>query len=322
VARHYTGGSPRPATTFQVLNEPVYTDYSLPEKFGYKLEDYLRLLETASKAIKAVDPRCRVVGGISAGPRSSLTRAFITKGGLKYVDIFDLHIYDRPHPIEEDEATLSSLEELARKHGGPKPFWITEWGCYAEDDPPTLPLTAGDKSMDACLWPDERAASEHIVKFAAAAFARGARKIFFHEGSCGSINNADAGGVLFEYGGAPRKMYPTIAAFTGLLGTPDEFLKRISDNGLTAYMFRAREKTVVVVWQEAGPPRKLILAQRVAAYDLMGNEIARTTAELGMSPLYLVGGTAQAVEDSLREPAAGKGESVKRKAGETPARKK
>lgn len=44
------------------------------------------------------------------------------------------------------------------------------------------------------------------MKFMAVGFAHGLRKVFFHAGTCGTINNPDASGVLFEYGGAPRKM--------------------------------------------------------------------------------------------------------------------
>ena len=348
VVRRYGHASSHPVTTFQILNEPVYTDYSLPEKFGYSLNDYLRLLQTAARDLKAADPRCLVVGGISANLQSGLTREFVSKGGLKFVDIFDLHIYDRPHPIEQDEAAFKALEELMRKHGGPKPLWITEWGCYAEDDPSVLPLTARDKSMDACLWKDERSASEHIVKFATVAFAHNVRKIFFHAGTCGAINASDPGGVLFEYGGAPRKMLPTISAFTRIVGVPDEFVERISEQGLTAYLFRYREglaapagartiaqpsvgledsspsfrapsspkahekggrmqsasrvsaasasdgkssrykeRLVAVVWQEGDIARKLVLAPKVTAYDLMGNEFPKGGVELGASPIYL-----------------------------------
>ena len=101
-------------------------------------------------------------------------------------------------------------------HGVRRPVWITEWGCYADDDPPTLPPSVGDASMNRCRWPSERAATEHIVKFAAIGFAHGVEKIFFHAGTAGRINGPDAGGVLFEYGGAPRTMYAGIAAFTKL----------------------------------------------------------------------------------------------------------
>ena len=38
--------------------------------------------------------------------------------------------------------------------------------------------------MNRCRWPSERAATEHLVKFAAVTFAHGVRNIFFHAGTC------------------------------------------------------------------------------------------------------------------------------------------
>ena len=299
VARHYEQSRPRAVTHFQILNEPVYTDYALPGKFGYTLADYLRLLEAGSRALHAADPQCRVVGGISANLEAGLTRDFVIQGGLQWVDVFDLHMYDPARPAESFEDSFRSLEELMRVHGGPKPVWITEWGCYADDDPPCLPRSVGDATMNRCRWPSERAATEHIVKFTAVSFAHGARKIFFHAGTCGTINGPDAGGVLFTYGGAPRKMYAGIAVLTRLLGVPDECVKTMHDDGLVAYIFRAKDRAVAIAWCEDGRSRKLKLAPAVQACDIMGNTLSRRDSVLEQAPVYLAGRQVGAVLDSL-----------------------
>jgi hypothetical protein len=295
VARHYGQSRPRPVTHYQILNEPVYTDYALPRKFGYSLADYLRVLETGSRALHAADPQCRVVGGISANLTAGLTRDFVTQGGLQWVDVFDLHMYDAACPAESFEEPFAALESLMRAHGGPKPVWITEWGCYADDDPPCVPQSVGDATMNRCRWPSERAATEHIVKFTAVSFAHGVRKIFFHAGTCGTINEPDAGGVLFEYGGAPRKMYAGVAALTRLLGVPDECVKTVHEDGLVAYVFRVKDRAVAIAWCEAGRSRKLKPSGGVQAYDIMGNTILLKEAVLGESPVYLVGKDEEAV---------------------------
>ena len=188
----------------QVLNEPVYTDYALPRQFGYSVDDYVKLLQVAHEAMKEVDPSVQVVGGISAGLTSGYTREFITKGGLKWCDVVDLHLYDAARPAETYEEPFRALEELMKTHGDVRPIWITEWGCYADDDPPTLPQSFGDATMNRCRWPSERAATEHIVKFAAVGFAHGLRKIFFHAGTAGRINGPDAGGVLLNTEARPH----------------------------------------------------------------------------------------------------------------------
>jgi len=295
VARHYAQSRPRPVTHFQVLNEPVYTDYALPRKFGYTLADYLRVLEAGSRALHAADPQCRVVGGISANLTAGLTRDFVAQGGLRLVDVFDLHMYDPARPAGSFEEPFTALENLMRAHGGPKPVWITEWGCYADDDPPCVPQTVGDATMNRCRWPSERAATENIVKFTAVSFAHGVRKIFFHAGTCGTINGPDAGGVLFAYGGAPRKMYAGVAALTRLLGVPDECVKMVLTDGLAAYVFRVKDRVVAIAWCEAGRSRKLKSAATVQAYDIMGNGLSLKDSVLEESPLYLVGKSPEAV---------------------------
>jgi len=297
--RHYGQARPRAVTHYQILNEPVYTSYALPRQFGYTLNDYLGLLEAAHHDMKAAAPDCRVVGGISAHLDAGLTRDFIIKGGLKFLDILDLHMYDPARDAENFEDSFRSLEELMQKHGGPKPVWITEWGCYADDDPPCLPVSVGDASMNRCRWSSERAAAEHIVKFAAVSFAHGVRKIFFHAGTCGAINGPDAGGVLFEYGGAPRKMYAAVAAATRLLGVPEACVKIVSRDGLEARVFRSGGRIVAVAWCSSGQSRRLQLEPGVTACDLMGNVLPGRETRVGETPVYLIGGQAEKVIVSL-----------------------
>jgi hypothetical protein len=297
--RHYRRSQPQGITHFQILNEPVYTDYALPQKFGYTLDDYLRLLEVAYHAIKTADPQAVVVGGLSANLDSGWTRDFVQRGGLRFVDVFDVHNYDPARPAESFEDSFRSLEALMRVHGGPKPVWITEWGCYADDDPPCVPQTVGDATMNRCRWPSERAATEHIVTFTAVSFAHGVRKIFFHAGTCGSINGADAEGVLFEYGGSPRRMYAGVAALTRLLGVPESCERIVNRDGTCAYFFRTGGQTLAIAWRADDRKKPLKGSEGVLVRDIMGNPIGANGAELSETPVYLVGASADAVERAL-----------------------
>ncbi|HWI58510.1 MAG TPA: hypothetical protein VNZ22_14895, partial [Bacillota bacterium] len=236
----------------------------------------------------AADPQCQVVGGISANLAAGLTRDFVKEGGLRFLDVFDLHMYDTPRPAENYEEPFAELEALMHANGGPKPVWITEWGCYADDDPACQPQSVGDAAMNRCRWTSERAATEHIVKFTAVSFAHGVRKLFFHAGTCGPINSPDAGGVLFEYGGAPRKMYAGVAALTRLLGVPETCVKRLENNGLHAYVFRRQNHAVAIAWAQAAQISKVKLPPGVQAYDVMGNRLSGTELPLTSSPIYLV----------------------------------
>jgi len=162
-----------------------------------------------------------------------------------------------------------------------------------------VPETDGDASMNRCRWPSERAATEHMVKFTAVSFGHGVRKIFFHAGICGTINGPDAGGVLFGYGGAPRKMYAGVAALTRLLGVPDECARTVHDDGLAAYVFRVKDRWLAIAWREGGRSQKLKPARGVEAYDIMGNRLSLKEAVLEQSPVYLAGKPAEAVLAAL-----------------------
>jgi hypothetical protein len=238
-----------------------------------------------------------VVGGLSAGLDAGYTREFIAQGGLKWVDVFDLHMYDAARPAESFDESFRSLAELMRTQGTRKPIWITEWGCYADDDPASLPQSVGDATMNRCRWPNERAATEHIVKFAAVSFAHGVRKIFFHAGTCGPINGSDAGGVLFEYGGEPRKMYAGIAALTRLLGVPKACVAEETENGTHAYIFQSERGHVAIAWADV--PRQLAEVSGVKFYDIMGNERSSAELTLSSSPIYLIGGRPEALLAAL-----------------------
>lgn len=299
VARHYAATPPRGVTHIQVLNEPLYTDYALYRGFGYSLPDYLRLLSVAGRALRQADPNVRIVGGISANLEAGLTRDFVTAGGLRLVDVFDLHMYDPPRPAESYEEPLTDLEKLMAENGGPKPVWITEWGCYADDDPACVPETVGDETMNRCRWPGERQATEHIVKFAAVSFAHDVRKIFFHAGTCAAINAPDAGGVLFEFGGTPRKMYPGISAFTKLLGVPDQFIRSVFQDGIVSYLFRCHDRFVAVAWCEPGAERPLRPLPIVQAFDIMGNRQTADRITITPCPVYLVADTPEPILRTL-----------------------
>jgi hypothetical protein len=153
-----------------------------------------------------------------------------------------------------------------------------------------LPNDFGDETMNRCRWSSERAATEHLVKFAAVAFAHGVRKVFFHAGTCGRINGPDAGGVLFMYGGAPRKMYAGIAALTTLLGVPDACERVVDRDGLQAYVFRTAGRIVTVAWCRTGQTRRLEVGAADRVYDIMGNKVAGPVI-VGETPVYLVGPT-------------------------------
>ncbi|MBM3334190.1 hypothetical protein FJY63_05970, partial [Candidatus Sumerlaeota bacterium] len=274
---------------FEILNEPLYTSYAVPHSAGYQLSDYIDLLRTAYQAAKSVDKECLVVGGIAAPPDSKWVAEFVAKGGLQWCDVMNYHLYPHQGAPDTYEAALRERREAMQRLGQAKPIWVTEIGCYGDDDPPFLPFTVGDDSMNRALRPSELRAAADLVKFATIFCAYGVQKIFYHAGTCSALNQADAGNVFFEFGGAPRKQYAAQAALSRLLGPDLEFVRKWSEpKAIQAFEFRSRGRTVVVVWaQKRGGP-SLQVPEGFQALDIMGNkqDVQRVTAT--DIPVYLV----------------------------------
>jgi hypothetical protein len=106
--------------------------------------------------------------------------------------------------------------------------------------------------------------------------------------------------VLFEYGGAPRKVYPVLAVLTEFLGVPESFIKKIEQGGLRAYLFKSNGRIVAVTWNRDAKPTPLRLADSVRAFDIMGNELAVTGA-VGESPIYVIGASAKEISTAFAE---------------------
>lgn len=287
-------------THYEILNEPLYTTYAVPARFGYGMKDYLDLLRIAYEAVKSQQLEAQVLGGLGAWVDSSWVRRFVNDGGLKWCDIMDIHLYPVTIPPEMYEQDLASVWETMQARGEAKPIWLTEFGCYADDDPYMTPSTIGDAAMSRAHWPTERAAAEALVKSSACFLSHGVSKIFFHAGTCGPINGADGGGIFFEYGGAPRKMYAALSALANLLGEDFRALPlTVVTDRLRGYLFGTSRGVVAVVWAVGEEPVSLVLPASVGALDLMGNPVQQAAARVTSMPVYLTGQDGGALRDLL-----------------------
>jgi hypothetical protein len=278
--RHYRGR----IGFWEILNEPLYTDYSLPHTLGYQVADYVGLLKVACAAVKEVDPGVRVIGGIAGGP-TTYTREFIDAGGLRWVDALNLHIYPGLTAPEAYEEPLRQLRAKMQASGTPRPIWFTEGAYYADDDKPFEPYRSWLKPVDS-----EVEAAEWQVKFDTLLLAYGAERIVYHSGTIGSLNNEDLSGIFFEWAGAPRKMLVTQAALANLLVPPVRPLGRLeSPPGIAAYGFESQGRTVLVVWakQETQPTTIPLTGGNWNAIDLQGNQLDTENVLVTERPVYL-----------------------------------
>lgn len=274
---------------FQFLNESLYTSYALPAASGYKLEDYVRLLRLTHDALKAARPDAKLLAGLGIWADNRYTRDFVEAGGLQYADALDMHLYPAGDPEPYGES-MARLWERMQERGEAKPIWVTELGCYGDDDPPVTPFAAsfGDEAMRNALKADEREAAEWLIKFATMVFASGGEKIFLHAGTCGEINGDSTGGVFFKYGAVPRKILPAVSTMARLLPVTARFDRTENlGEGIRAYRFRVGEGSVCVAWVPEGETRSLQVPPGMRALDMMGNPLADPT-HLNGTPIYLV----------------------------------
>jgi hypothetical protein len=278
--RHYRGR----IHVWEILNEPIYTSYALPQRKGYRVEDYVRLLRVAYQAVKEVQPDALVIGGIAGGP-DLYTKEFIESDGLRWADALNLHIYPGLTAPEEYEEPLRRLRHLMRSAGADKPIWFTEGAYYADDDRPFEPYKAWLKPLES-----EVEAAEWQVKFNALLLAYGVERIIYHSGTSGSLNNESLSGIFFEWRGTPRKMLVTQAAMANLLGAETKPLGRVeAPEGVRAYRFLTEGGTVIVAWTEedAGLVR-IAPSKPWRAVDIQGNELEADEVTLRGRPVYFV----------------------------------
>lgn len=275
---------------YEIMNEPLYTTYALPQRFGHTLDDYLQHLRLAYNTIKARQPTATVLGGIGMWIGRDLVHRFIESGGLDHCDIMDIHQYPNAIAPEFYEDDIAKTWKLMVDRGQAKPVWLTEFGCYADDDPDRTPSSIGDSAMSKSNWPSERAAAEALVKTAAVYLSYGVEKIFYHAGTCGRINRTGGGGIFFEYGGTPRKMYAALSALATMLG-PDwrRAPSPVQLEKLNAYAFNTAEGAVAILWTRSGVRERVLgLPTDVTVLDLMGNRIDARPVTVTTTPVYVM----------------------------------
>lgn len=311
---HYASLTPGKIKNWEFLNEPVWTSFSLPGAAynlpapSYTPANYVSLLQSAYTAIKASDSTAKVLGGMSAEPWRYATD-FINAGGLSYIDIFNLHNYGG---LVAPETYLSQMDTLLSQMGGNvKPIWMTEFAYYGADDLPWQPWSPppGQWAPN-LLLENERQAADWSVRNNVIMLARGVKKIFYHSGVNGEVNNGDwtLESPLFSglnNLGQPRKLYAAQAELVNFLGSQPAYAADLSKPasvggystaGVYGYSFQCGSTAVMVVWaaETASHSWGLTVPSGVQVYDLMGNNLNTSTGQLGVSPLYFVSTTLSA----------------------------
>jgi hypothetical protein len=280
---------------WEFLNEPIFTDYSLPRP-QYKPTDYVALLRPVAAAIRDADPRARIIGGSADGP-GGVTREMVAEGVLDLVDILNLHIYPGARAPEGYIAEMERLQAEMRRLGKVRPIWITEFSYYGADNLPRKPfLPEGSDWAQARLLNSEQQCADYTVRFCLIMLAHGCEKVFIHSGSCGSVNVPNFECCLFDYGGSPRKVASALGALTAALGPrPSAVAAPSLPDGVHAAVFETGSGSFAAVWA-LSPNMALHVPRGVRCTDMMGRLIAKPTVPLSGSPVYLFGVAGQAAK--------------------------
>ncbi|MFW6164363.1 MAG: hypothetical protein ACODAJ_16460 [Planctomycetota bacterium] len=292
---------------WQVFNEPVFTTYSLPRKFGYTARDYAAWAQRFVRAARRADPECRILAGmgyVRGGQIEQDWEQFLAAGGHEGVDTMDIHHYPRIRPPEFIEPLLVTLGEQMARHGGRKPLWLTEYGYYADDAPWAVPLPHSRFNRP---LRSEALQCAYAVRWAALCFANGVDKILYHAGTCDGVNRDSLQDIFFEYAGRPHAVYAAQAVMSHLFTTSCRFVRQLSlGEGVRAYLFGDEGRSFAVVWAPAGarPRRVAVQDQRLAVWNIMGRPREGRTFTPDGTPVYVVGDgvDAETVAASLKTP--------------------
>ena len=277
-------------TWWQVFNEPVFTSYSLPRKFGYSGADYARWTKAFARAARRANPDCRILAGMGylrEGEIMDDWKQFLGAGGLAGADAADIHHYPRLRSPEYIEPVLGELGRLMEEHGGRKPIWLTEYGYYADDDPSSVPIENSGFNIPLA---DEQLQAEYVVRWTVIMLAGGVEKIFYHAGTCDGVNRDSLGGIFFEYAGQPHKVYAAQAVMSHLFTPSCRFVKKLDlGKDVYAYQFRDGNRSLAAVWSTSStnPTPIHLTNDNLKLQDMMARPQASREFTPNGTPIYI-----------------------------------
>ncbi|MFH0964341.1 MAG: carbohydrate binding domain-containing protein [Planctomycetota bacterium] len=289
VAEHYKGR----IRYWELWNTPGDTGF-----WSGTPEEYVELLKVGSKALKDVDPENKVTTvwlGYEREDQAANER-LLAAGMTNYLDIFGFHGYGGEQALENVER----FRAIVAQHGGMKPLWETEAGCYCATFRKSYFDGAEPIGTQWATPQDYRAATAAWVRSVATSFAAGSGKYFFYwVQPTGLFSQQYDAPNLLDYDGTPQPVAAAYAALSRWLSEarPLEILK-LTDR-INALVFERSEGPLAVIYGLGMPApdtqtiRLPIAPGKLERIDLMGNRrvlSADTEAVLGVSsePFYLL----------------------------------
>jgi hypothetical protein len=273
----------------------VYNEYNVGFCKGpaaSKPENYLEMLKTTYKAVKAVRPGTKVVGPAMACLIWDWLEKLLKLGALEYMDALSVHPYrwDRwnaqgPETLDEDMVRLHALIKKYNKTGRPMPVWSTEVSW------PSMPKWE--------ISPEKQA--DYIVRTYAVLISRGVEKNYWYKFVCDLDDGIESEFGIVRHWDDPRGKLTPKPAYVALA---------VMARQLTGWMFVERDKIDPAVWslrfKKGNETLRILWATRptgvtvgtdqpLTVTDMMGNDETLQPANgefyltLSGTPVYLKG---------------------------------
>ena len=218
---------------FEIWNEPNASTFWKPQP---NPENYARLLETAYRSCKDVDPDSVVLGCSTAGTDIEFIRRVLAAGGGRFMDAVSFHPYCQPAaPEDRLLADISRLKALVPE----KPLWITEFG---------YPSYAGASGVN------EEVQANYLVRaFLLAASSPAVERMFWYDLQNDGEDPAE-GEFNFGLVRMDKTLKPSYRAFATMASLVGQFppaqLRSIGDTHILT--FEGQESPLAAVWRSGG----------------------------------------------------------------------
>ena len=246
IVQHYNHGWAN-GHHFNIKYWEVWNEPNVPNSWSGTPEEYYRLYEVTTKALKKVDPEIKV-GGPAMGDLATATMEFVD-GFLKYcadhevpLDFASWHIYAKePHVVMEKAAIV---REALDKYGFSKTESVMdEWNYFLGD----WTGVENDGAYRKWLFETQLGGAPGAAYVASVLIGLQDSSVNladYYQGTTGYW------GGLFDEFAFPRKPYYTFNAFKFLLSTPDRVFTSGSDDqgfAVTAGLSKDNSEATVLI---------------------------------------------------------------------------
>jgi hypothetical protein len=116
---------------WEVLNEVNETRYSDSISIDSTISRYLPLLQLTYIRLKKANPSIKVTSTEFNDVYDGFIDVMSRSDCVKYFDILNFHIYDKPEKLQK---RFTKLRGLMDKYQWEKPVWISECGMYTHEE--------------------------------------------------------------------------------------------------------------------------------------------------------------------------------------------